>query len=1137
MAQFLYRLGLAAYDHRKKFIAGWLAVLAIIGLLAGLFMGKLSNTFSLPGTETQRVLELMHKELPELSGGNGTVVFQTKNLEAFTPEQRAAVTNTMDQLADLGTVRSVMDPFVMQDSLDSALTTVEQGKKDLEENRTKLEDGKTQLADGEAQLAAGEQQLADGQREIDANTQKLAEGRNQLAEGQAALDDAQAELEDAKAQLTAGEKQLADGKAQLAAGEKKYNDAQAQLTAGEKQLAAAQQQLASGKKELATQRAAFEDGVAELTAGLGVSTLPQVPGAISVGLQQVADAREQLADLEAERDKLIANNQPVPEELTTGIIDLKKNIDDNAAQLTAAQTAYEQLSAAQPQLAAAQAQINAGQKEIAANQAKLDEGRKQLAASLPALEAARQQVTDGQQQLDAGRAKYNAGLEQFEAGQKELKANQTKLEDGEAQLAAARQQVSDGKRELEANRTKLEQARKDIEDGQAQLESGQLQLEQGERTANLSAPMRFVSSDNTTAIAQVMFKGQAESLTPQDRDAILATADAAKNAGVEVMFSKEIMSDLNSIFGPTEAIGFIIAGVVLMIMLGTFVAAGLPLLMALAGVGAGVGGTLALSSLIDMQSITPALALMLGLAVGIDYSLFIVHRHRTQLLAGMDLRESVGRAIGTSGNAVVFAGLTVIIALSALVVSGIPFMAILGLSAAFTVLMSVLLSITLSPALISVIGERLLTKRARAKRAAAIANGGVRAESAAVAAGNRKSPSLWWAGTLTKRPWLSTIASVVALGIIAIPAASMLTALPDGGSEPYGSQAQRAYAITSAKFGEGFNGQLIVMAQLPEVANADEANGVLLDVAERLSTEDGVFAAIPATTNEDLTFGAIQVVPTTGPSSPDTEAVVHNLRDLADTVAQEDGVQISVTGQVAAQVDVSEKISSALGPYLTIVVGLSLILLLLVFRSIVVPVIATLGFLLSLAASFGATVAVYQWGWLGSLLDVHNPAPIMSFLPILLTGILFGLAMDYQVFLVTAIREAYAHGSDSRRAIKEGFNLAAPVVVAAALIMVSVFASFTFSHLTMIRPIGFALAVGVLFDAFVVRMTLTPAVMHLLGDKAWYLPKWLDRILPDVDVEGAKLEHSLEDGSSDEADLARHAAPVDVSITDDSLRF
>ncbi len=441
-------------------------------------------------------------------------------------------------------------------------------------------------------------------------------------------------------------------------------------------------------------------------------------------------------------------------------------------------------------------------------------------------------------------------------------------------------------------------------------------------------------------------------------------------------------------------------------MLGTLVAAGLPLLMAVLGVGAGVGGTLALSSAIEMASITPALALMLGLAVGIDYSLFIVHRHRRQLLEGVPVGESIARATGTSGNAVVFAGLTVVIALSALAVPGLPFLGILGFSAAFTVAMAVLIAITLTPALLGFIGTRLVSKRAWARNEAA----GREQAAPKNDAGNRG-----WGAIVTRRPWIATIASIAVLAIVALPALQLRTALPDGSAEPVDSAAYQAYEQMSDKFGAGYNGPLLVLADLPAGLDERGAATANLDVADQLRKVPGVVAAIPVQTNEAQTLGAIQVIPVAGPSSAETEALVHTLRDSAGAIKEATGSQIAVTGQVAAQVDVSEKLAEALPLYIGIVVGLSLILLLLVFRSVVVPLLATAGFLLSLVAAFGATVAVYQLGWLGEVFDVNVPGPIMSFLPILLTGILFGLAMDYQVFLVAGMRESFAHGQTGPR--------------------------------------------------------------------------------------------------------------------------
>ncbi len=1124
MAQFLYRLGRSAYDHRKAFLAAWIIVLIAVGGLAGAFMGKLSNTFTLPGTETERVLNLMHKEMPELSGGAGSIVFTTKDGTPFTPAQEAAVSKSLEELATQAPVRGVTDPFTTQQTLTDAQAQVTQGKTDLADNALKLDEARQEIADGQTQLDAAEAKIREGKDEIAANEAVLKDGWSQLEAGQAQLDAGQAELNKAKADLAAGQNELDAAKAKIADGQRRYDQGRKELTDGE-------QQLAAGKKMLAEQRKQFDAGLAAYLTGLGIENLDQAPAAIQAATAQVTDGLNQataghdqataaLAALEAQRAEMEEAGQtetPEYDQIVGAIAEANANIatldqtiaglNANLADLKKAQAGYGELVAGQAQLAAADQEIAQHERDILA-------GQQELAAAAKQLDAGKAQFAAGQAKLADGRSQYEAGVAQAKAGQAEIDANKAKLQEGDQALAEARRQIAAGEQEIADNRVKLKDGLAEVESGQAQLEDGRKQLEQGERMATLAAPIRFVSENGATAIAQVQFHGQPESLTTAERDAIQEISAGPEAAGVEVLFSKEIMSDLSSIFGVSEIAGFVFAGVVLMVMLGTVLAAGLPLLMALLGVAIGVGGTLALSSLIDMQSITPALALMLGLAVGIDYSLFIVHRHRTQLLAGMEPRESVARAIGTSGNAVVFAGLTVIIALAALIVPGIPFMAVLGVSAAFTVLVAVLISITLTPALLGFMGEKVLTKKHRAQRRAANAPGAAGIGSGGVPApanGAKRSASRWWAEELTRRPWLYAIASFAVLAVIAIPALSMQTALPDGGSEPHGSDAQRAYEVTSQHFGAGFNGPLIVLAELPKgTADQAAADTALLDVAESITGVDGVYAALPVGTNEALTYGAIQVLPTTGPASPETEAVVHTLRDLEAQIFADTGVTTSVTGQVAAQVDVSEQITSALAPYLAIVVGLSLILLMLVFRSIVVPILATAGFLLSLAASFGATVAVYQWGWLGPIFGVYNPAPIMSFLPILLTGILFGLAMDYQVFLVTAIREAYAHGTDAREAIRSGFDHTAPVVVAAALIMVSVFSGFVFGHLAMIRPIGFALAIGVLFDAFVVRMTLTPAVMGLLGDKAWYIPRWLDRVLPNVDVEGAGLQEVLD---------------------------
>ncbi|MCP2046051.1 UNVERIFIED_ORG: RND superfamily putative drug exporter [Paenarthrobacter nicotinovorans] len=640
---------------------------------------------------------------------------------------------------------------------------------------------------------------------------------------------------------------------------------------------------------------------------------------------------------------------------------------------------------------------------------------------------------------------------------------------------------------------------------EAQLAPQRTELAAGKRQAEASEGLRFVSNDNKAAVAQVQFKTSINAVAPAVREEVQEIVHGVSSAGVTAYASKEITEDVSEIFGIAEIVGVAVAALVLILMLGTLIAAGLPLIMALMGVAVGVGGTFALTSVIDMSSISPMLALMLGLAVGIDYSLFIVNRHRTQLLAGMDGEESAALATGTSGNAVLFAGLTVIIALAALVVPGLPFLAVMGVAAAATVGVAVVVALTLTPAVLGLIGRRLISKRAWAKAAKHNAEPGHEAADREL---EEKRSSGGWGGLVTRHPWVSLIASIVLLGALALPASQLRLALPDGGSEPVDSQAYKAYDLTRSSFGEGVTGPIVVVAEFPDGLNDNDAKNKQYDVADQLRSVDNVVAAVPIALSDDRRTAVFQVIPKEGPASAGTVQVVSDLRAKGTAIHDDLGVTIGLTGQTAGNIDVSAKLGAALPPYLAIVVGLSLILLLLVFRSIVVPLLATGGFLLSLAAAFGAVVAVYQWGWLGGIFDVANPGAVLSFLPIILIGVLFGLAMDYQVFITSGMRESFMHGESAKHAVRSGFSHAAAVVTAAAIIMVSVFSGFIFSHLTMVRPLGFAMAFGVLIDAFVVRMTIVPAIMYLLGEKAWWLPKWLGRILPDVDVEGAKLNRS-----------------------------
>ncbi|WP_426998685.1 MMPL family transporter [Pseudarthrobacter sp. N5] len=711
------------------------------------------------------------------------------------------------------------------------------------------------------------------------------------------------------------------------------------------------------------------------------------------------------------------------------------------------------------------------------------------------LDKAATDITDGENKAAAGKA-------ELDKAQAELTAGLVQLAGAEQQLAAAGMPAAGIEAQLGQQKAALAAGQEKFDAGTKAAAEGAAQLELGKRQLAASDGMRFVSENGKAAMAQVQFKTSINGLTPEVRKKVQEIAQEVTAADVTALASKEITEDVSDLFGVSEIVGIAVAALVLILMLGTLIAAGLPLLMALVGVAAGVGGTFALTGVIDMSSISPMLALMLGLAVGIDYSLFIVNRHRGQLLAGMDAEESVAMATGTSGNAVLFAGLTVIIALAALVVPGLPFLAVLGLSAAATVAVAVVVALTLTPAVLSLVGRKLISKRAWAK---AEAHNAAPGHEAADQVKDERRSSHGWGGLVTRHPLIALLAGVVVLGILALPASQLRLALPDGGSEPVESQAYKAYDVTGRSFGEGMTGPIIVVGELPARLSEADAQARQFDVADILRGVDNVTAAVPVALSDDRRTAVFQVIPKEGPASASTVKVVSELRGKNTEIRDATGVTIGLTGQTAGNVDVSAKLGDALPPYLAIVVGLSLLLLLLVFRSIVVPLLATGGFLLSLAAAFGAVVAVYQWGWLGAVFDVPNPGAVLSFLPIILIGVLFGLAMDYQVFMTSGMRESYMHGESAKHAVRTGFSHASAVVTAAAIIMVSVFAGFIFSHLTMVRPLGFAMAFGVLVDAFVVRMTIVPAVMYLLGSKAWWLPKWLDRLLPDVDVEGAKL--------------------------------
>ncbi|WP_405824865.1 MMPL family transporter [Streptomyces sp. NBC_01390] len=628
----------------------------------------------------------------------------------------------------------------------------------------------------------------------------------------------------------------------------------------------------------------------------------------------------------------------------------------------------------------------------------------------------------------------------------------------------------------------------------------------GTQVASAADPFqaRAVSEDASTAYATVNYTAKADDLTDATKDHLRDAIKEAQGSGLTVEVGGTALATTPSAGGAAEAIGIAIAALVLIVTFGSLAAAGLPLLTAVIGVGVSMASILALSSALGLSSTTGTLASMLGLACGIDYAVFIVSRYREERGKGHGPQEAAALATGTAGSAVVFAGLTVVIALAGLMVVGVPMLTKMGLAAAGAVGIGVLVALTLVPALVGFWPNALLSRSARKSgqvKAAVEHNGGTR-----------------WARFVLRRPIPVLIASVAGLGALAIPVMDLQLGTSGDEAKPTSTTERRAYDDLATAFGPGFNGPLTIVV---DAKGAADTKGAVATISQRIADTKGVVSVSQARFNPAGDTAIFSAVPADAPTSTKTQDLVKSIRsERSATVAGTDA-EFSVTGTTAANIDVAQKMQDALVPYLIVVVGLAIVLLLLVFRSILVPIKAALGFLLSVLAALGSVIAVFQWGWGAELLGVDTTGPIMSMMPIFLVGIVFGLAMDYEVFLVARMREAYVHGDGPAQAVVTGFRYSARVVAAAALIMIAVFSGFIGAGESMIKMIGFGLAVAVLFDAFVVRMALVPAVLALLGRAAWWIPGRLDKVLPKVDVEGEALAHRAatpEDGADGTAD-------------------
>ena len=580
------------------------------------------------------------------------------------------------------------------------------------------------------------------------------------------------------------------------------------------------------------------------------------------------------------------------------------------------------------------------------------------------------------------------------------------------------------------------------------------------------------------------------------KDSSLAAVKAAMKPvqadGVQVAYNGSVYPGWRTAISEVpELIGLIIAFGILMITFGAFAAAGMPILGAIIGVITTLMGITAVASVVTIASASTTVALMLGLSCGIDYGLFILSRHRTNLLNGMTPEESVPLAMGTAGSSVVFAALTVIIALCGLTVVGIPFLTVMGLAAAASVTVALLIALTLLPAMLGFAGPKVATFTrlpllgARAERVARRS------------AADPDSPAgAGWARFVVRHRVLMLIGGIALLGVLAIPASSIQLGLPSGASQPAGNTQRQAYDLTTEGFGAGFNGALLIVAQdVPQPRGHPADRRGPRQAARRREGNPGDHA------ERHL---ADQADPKSGPSDPATATLVHTIRDDRAAIEGQTGAHILVGGTTASNIDVSAKLSAALPIFLVVVVGLAFILLTFAFRTILVPVKSILGFLLSMAAALGAQVAIFQWGW-GQHIFGITPAATISFLPIIMLAIIFGLSSDYEVFVVSRIKEEYTRNGDARRAVQRGTGLSARVVTAAALIMFSIFVAFMFTNDPTIKAIGFSFAAGVFLDAFVVRLTLVPAIMAIIGSRIWYHPQWFARHIPDPDIEGQRL--------------------------------
>ncbi len=623
-----------------------------------------------------------------------------------------------------------------------------------------------------------------------------------------------------------------------------------------------------------------------------------------------------------------------------------------------------------------------------------------------------------------------------------------------------------------------------------------------------AAGARQVSRDGTIAFAQIHFDANIDQLKTTAATQIKAVAAAAKGSGFDVALSGT-MFQLRTPPGGTEIVGILAAIVILLIAFGSVLAMGLPILTALFGIGVGLAGVALLANVFSMPTFASILAAMIGIGVGIDYALFIVTRYRQGLRAGLDPERAIVKAVTTSGKAVVFAGSTVVISLLGMFAMGLSFVRGLAVGASLAVVLTMLASVTLLPAVLGFVGLNI-DKFALPWTHRSTVSG-------------RQTVAYRWSRLIQRRPWMFAGAGFVALVIVALPVFSMRLGSSDAGNNPTTDTTRVAYDLLARGFGPGFNAPLLVAVEVP-TARAAAALPALHDAIARV---DGIAEVTPAALGPSGTAAVMQVFPSTGPQDQRTVTLIDHLRSgvIPGAVAGT-GLVVHIGGSTATFSDLSGFLGSHLPVFMLVVLGLSFVLLLVVFRSLVVPLKAVIMNVLSIGAAYGLLVAVFQWGWGAGIIGIGKKGPIEAFIPMMMFAVIFGLSMDYEIFLLSRIKEEFDRTHDNAEAVADGLAQTARVITAAAAIMVCVFGSFVLGGERVIKEFGLGLAAAIFIDATLVRMVLVPATMELLGDANWWLPRGLARILPNIHIEGDPDDDSDGNGEGERYSDERLASSV-----------